>query len=316
MASNKLPGSRNGLKSLCVSMQAGCEALQNPIGLMHVTDSVLGGRATALELAETDALAARLARSFAAREAHKLDEKSAILLGKISRHLRNVISTRYTAGWSETGWPGNSVAVPSTRDERFPLLRRLEVFFTKHSGYEVRNPVKPENDLTAAVCGELYEALKTARPEVERTETDAETKQGALEKADAELRGTMQRLIGELGDLIADDDPRWLRFGLNLPAAPEVPEVPENVVVNSNIPGKLLVTCDASPGAHHYRFWKQAPGVEAEPVLAGSAQEPQFLFENLTPGMAVKVFVSAVNESGGESHRSAPGEGTPAAVAA
>ena len=31
MASNQLPGSRNGLKSLCVSMQAGCEALQKRV---------------------------------------------------------------------------------------------------------------------------------------------------------------------------------------------------------------------------------------------------------------------------------------------
>jgi hypothetical protein len=42
----------------------------------------------------------------------------------------------------------------------------------------------------------------------------------------------------------------------------------------------------------------------------------QFLIEGLTPGVAVKVFVSAVNAEGSECRRSAPGEGTPAAQAA
>ena len=100
------------------------------------------------------------------------------------------------------------------------------------------------------------------------------------------------------------------------PAAPDVPDVPENVVADNNIPGKLLVTCDPAAGASHYRFWKQAPGVDAGPVFAGSAQEPQFILEGLTPGVAVKEFVSAVNAEGGETRRSAPGEGAPVALAA
>jgi hypothetical protein len=44
--------------------------------------------------------------------------------------------------------------------------------------------------------------------------------------------------------------------------------------------------------------------------------EPTFLIDGLTPGAAVKVFVTAVNAAGRESERSQPAEGTPTALAA
>jgi hypothetical protein len=210
-----------------------------------------------------------------------------------------------------TQWPGNSVSVPSTQDERFVLLQSVSVFYEKHSDPEV-----PKQGITAEACDGLFEQLKTARAALTPDEADAEAKNNALELAEQQLRQKMGDLIVELGRLIPGHDPRWLRFGLNMPDAPEVPDVPENVVVNNSLPGKLLVTCDAATGASYYRFWKQVPEADAEPVFVGSAQEPQFIIEGLKAGVAVKVFVSAVNAAGGESRRSAPGEGAPVAAAA
>jgi hypothetical protein len=63
------------------------------------------------------------------------------------------------------------------------------------------------------------------------------------EFAQASLRG----LICELNQLIDELDSRWLSFGFNMPGAPEVPAVPENVLVESLSPGDLHVTCDPSP---------------------------------------------------------------------
>lgn len=240
-----------------------------------------------------------------------MDGKASALLAKVSRSLRNVLSPRYSAQWQETKWPGNSTAVPPTQDERFVLLQSLAAYYERHPDYEV-----PKQGITGAACGALFEEIKAARGALKDDETSAETKNNALEQAELLLRQKMGDLFAELSRLLPGSDPRWLRFWLNLPDAPEPPQVPENVVVNSQIPGKLLVTCDAAAGASYYRFWKQTAGVDAEPVFVGSAQEPQFLIEGLAPGVAVKVFVSAVNAEGSECRRSAPGEGTLAAQAA
>lgn len=61
----------------------------------------------------------------------------AALLAKVSRSLRNVLSPRYSTLWQETNWPGNTVSVPTTRNERFIPLQSLSVFYSAHADYEV-----------------------------------------------------------------------------------------------------------------------------------------------------------------------------------
>jgi hypothetical protein len=61
---------------------------------------------------------------------------------------------------------------------------------------------------------------------------------------------------------------------------------------------------------------KESEAIAARVKRMFSQQAVQFPIEGLTPGVAVKVFVSAVNAEGSECRRSAPGEGTPAAQAA
>jgi hypothetical protein len=290
-------------------MREGCDEAQDAVGLMHCTASVLDGAYANLEAKEKDALSARLARAQAYAQAQSLDTQASTLLSKISRSLRNALSSRFSAAWQETGWPGNSVAVPATQDARMILLGQLQTWYSQHADLEV-----PKQGITAQACGQLHDSLVQARARVTACEADANKKQADLEAAEELMRQKMRDLIVELSRLLSGSDPRWLRFGLNLPDAPEVPDAPENVAVNNRIPGKLLVTCDPVPGAAHYRFWKQEG--EAEPVVVGSAQEPQFFLEGLAPGVAVKVYVSAVNAEGGESQRSAPAEGTPVAAAA
>lgn len=311
MASNKIPGSRSGLMVKVVLAREGCESLQNGIGLMHSSAAILDGALISLEQKESAALDGRTARTAAYTACQLLDEQGSTLLLAVSNALRIPFGSRFSEAWQQTGWPGQSVSVPGTQDERLALLRRMKVFFTKNPGYEVS-----AQKITAARCDELYDGLVAARSKIHDCESDAETKQNDLEKAEAFLREKLQDLIAELTRLLSGSDARWLRFGLNLPDAPEVPDVPKNVAVDSHIPGKLVITCEASPGAQHYRFWKQVHGVDAHPVAAGSAQEPTFILEGLPAGAAVKVFVSAVNVASGESSLSAPAEGASLAAVA
>ena len=144
----------------------------------------------------------------------------------------------------------------------------------------------------------------------------AEGAQVTRDAAVRKLRTRIRGLINELDQLIEPLDPRWLSFGFNMPGAPEVPEVPLNVEVDNQIPGELYVTCDPSPLADHYRFWKQVQGPLTELELAGSSDEPAFVIEGLTPGTVYLISVSAVAEGGNESQLSTAVASTPIALAA
>jgi hypothetical protein len=100
-------------------------------------------------------------------------------------------------------------------------------------------------------------------------------------------------------------DPRWLEFGLNLPAAPNVPVIPRNVAVNTNTTGEFFITCAPSRYATHYRFFTARPGVDEEPVHVGNSDEPMFHLTGLTTGETLEIYVTAAN-SGAESLFSKP----------
>jgi hypothetical protein len=63
--------------------------------------------------------------------------------------------------------------------------------------------------------------------------------------------------------LIGPDDPRWHRFGLNVPAELERPARSEGLEVNNDTPGQLLVSCATVPYAERYRFFLQKAGAPA-----------------------------------------------------
>ena len=92
--------------------------------------------------------------------------------------------------------------------------------------------------------------------------------------------------------------------------------MPQNVLVEALSPGDLHVSCDPSPLASYYRFWKQVQGAATEPELAGSSDEPAFVIEDLTPGTTYLISVSAASEGGNESLRSEPVSAIPLAQAA
>jgi hypothetical protein len=190
------------------------------------------------------------------------------------------------------------------------LTRSLKVFLTT-------NPqcVNEKMAVTAKRAGDLYEAMKEAATGVKDADSAYGEALGLRDKAQDDLRQAMLNLAGELELSLSSSDPRWKQFGLDIPDAPSTPAVPENVTVNADIPGKLLVTCPAVPIANYYRFFKQAR-TDAEPVFVGRAYEPTFVVEGLAPSVSVKVFVSAVSAAGRESALSQPVDSVPTALAA
>jgi hypothetical protein len=118
-------------------------------------------------------------------------------------------------------------------------------------------------------------------------------------------------LIAELEQLLPDDDPRWYAFGLNPPAAPATPEVPDGLVLTPGEPGILHADWADTPRAQRYRVWKQVVGTDEDFVAALTVNDSDATLTALPSGATVRVRVTAVNEAG----ESGSGEAREAVVA-
>ena len=253
--------------------------------------------------AQADLPAKYAARNVASQAAYQFVQKAKSVL-KVH------CGSQFCDAWVDAGFL-TSLEVPGSPAELESLVQALNAYFTSNSAHE-NAPL----GVTAAQAQALFNSLKNARIAVNAQRTLRGQKKVLRDAAVRKLRLRIRGLICELEQLIDDLDPRWLSFGFNMPGAPEVPEVPQNVEVDNQVPGELYVTCDAAPLADHYRFWKQVQGTLGEPELAGSSEEPAFVIEGLTPGTAYLISVSAVAEGGSESQRSTVVASTPIALAA
>ena len=206
----------------------------------------------------------------------------------------------------------HSTAVPDTFGERMLLCRSLELYFKAHPENEIDND---KLTVTAAAAGSLYKAMKKAGEDVKKAEGEQARRMTTRDADKDALRGGMQKLENELALVLSSSDARWKKFGLEIPDAPSTPATPQDLAVDTNIPGKLLATCAAVPGVNIYRFFKQSAS-DAKPVLIGKSYEPTLLIEGLPVDAPVKLFVTAKNLAGRESALSQPVEATPRLVAA
>jgi hypothetical protein len=99
-------------------------------------------------------------------------------------------------------------------------------------------------------------------------------------------------------------DLRWLTFGLKMPGADSIPEVPANILAVLTGPTALSIKWDAAARADYYRVWKKVVGVDEELVPVASPADLDLTMEALPNNATIEIAVSALN-NGGESLRSA-----------
>ncbi len=195
----------------------------------------------------------------------------------------------------------SSLRVAEDYDGLLALTDALQNYFEAHADQTNANP---KVNVTTARAEELYDGLKAAKLALDDQNTLIREKQQEQDDALAVLRDRLRGVIGELKQLLPEDDQRWRRFGFNIPAEPETPVQPEQVQVDDSAPGKLLVTCAPVPFAERYRCYAARVGSTLEPVPVGSSSEPLFVIESLEAGGRYNVLLSAVNSSGNEGPRS------------
>ncbi len=98
--------------------------------------------------------------------------------------------------------------------------------------------------------------------------------------------------------MIADDDARWYAFGLNRPADPQTPGIPDGQLVTPGAAGVLYIDWADSRRAEHYRVWKKVVGVDTEFTAAASVSDSDATLTGLPSGATVEIQVTAVNDAG------------------
>ena len=152
---------------------------------------------------------------------------------------------------------------------------------------------------TAAACQTASDAIVAAQKASNQSNTDAGNAQSDLQEGIDEGRARASGLLAELGQLLENNDPRWLAFGFDLPDHSSGPDVPQNLTVTPGAAGSqtLFVHCDDARRADGYRFTvtNAADNSELAELLT---QDAEATFDSLTTGAKVNVIVTARNATG------------------
>jgi len=293
MASNPTPENPDVLRALADRMADGCHTHEATISILQNTEAAMRAAIAGLSAAETQLgfKKTELSAAFAALEA--ADEGGVTCINNCKLRLKQLLGERWSMAWEPTGFPNNSTALPNTQDKRFTLLDALKNYFTTMPASE-----NAGMGATAAACAAAWTAMSDARQAV----ADAENAQNAaLAARDLALRALRKRvrgLISELETLIADDDPRWEAFGLNVPANPSAPEGIATLALASTVAGKIHAEWSYATRMTGTRILTKRAGVDDEFVNSGTAEGLEKTLTGFTSGQTVEVKVIPYNDGG------------------
>jgi len=215
--------------------------------------------------------------------------------------LKPAFGNRWCSAWNAAGFIGGSLEVPAHPQ---PLLLQLRAFYGKNPAREVKsvNGI----DCTAAACQASADAIEAADKASNQSNTDAGDAQAALQAGIDAGRARLIGLQGELGQLMDDNDVRWLAFGFDQPGHPGTPDVPQNLAVTPGAAGShmLFVHCDDARRADGYRF-TVTNAADNSALAEDLTQDAEDTLSSLSSGTKVNVTVTARNQTG-ESQPCAP----------
>jgi hypothetical protein len=304
MASNQLPATNEPLFTLGEDMADGLHAHELAIGIRQNLEADFRSDLTGAIAAQNDHKAAQSSKTGLSVAVTVADSNAKAFIGSTRRVLITFLGDGYSQAWDATGFPNESTAVPLTQAERQALLQSLQAYFSAHPEHEVNTPALV---VTAARAGVLFTALSDARSAANDGNNLAGQKKNLRDAAVKKLRNRMSGLVNELGQLLEDEDPRWLAFGLNLPGATNLPEVADSLVLTAGGAGVVLADWSDASRATRYRVFKQVVGVDATFIAAATVTDSDYTFTGLTSGQTLRVQIIAANDAG-QAQPSTPAE--------
>ena len=290
MASNSLPSNTAQLIQLGNNMLAGLKILGTTLKITQITPAQFQTDLTAFVSADDAFNAARSSRQAASDQVLATVAEIGDWLGVVRGVLTGVFGVRWNTMWAQAGFNNHSTAVPPNSNARIGLAARLGVFFTKNPNYEVETM-----EVTAAKAAALGNAVQAAKQTLAAADVAISTIGQTWDGAYATLTEEMRDLVKILDVSLDRDDPRWLAFGLNIPATSSTPGKPANLSAHTDDTGAIVVQCDAVALATRYRWRMLLVGVQTDYQLAASTTEPMASIGDVAAGQTVQIIVQAVN---------------------
>ena len=305
MASNPAPENRNRARALAEDIADGLKTHEVSTGIKQNTQAVMRA-ALALEQTAFNTKTASQSGLDGAYTALQIGDSNAkATIGNVRLVLVKRYGQRWNLQWVRTGFPDQSTAVPRTQDKRFALCLSLKEYFTANPTHE-----NAGMGATAALAEACHTAISDAREDINKFTVTAATDLRAYEVAWQNLLSKIRGFIGEVAELITDDDPRWHAFGLSAPSDPDTPESVGTVNVQPGLPGSLYLRWAHARRSTRCRVFLQIVGVDPEPRCVATRNEDDATLTGLTSGQHVKITIIAANDAG----EAAPSEAVEAVV--
>ena len=126
----------------------------------------------------------------------------------------------------------------------------------------------------------------------------AGTAKAAQDAAEETLRVRSRGTIGEIGQLLDDDDPQWHTFGLSAPADASTPGIPTALTLTPGAAGVVYAGWARSRRSERFRVYKQVVGVDPDFVAVVTVTETMASLTGQPTGKTMKVRVTAANDAG------------------
>lgn len=236
---------------------------------------------------------AKTAKSRAAGTLRSKISNGRALAMSVVDSLKPAFGRDWNGAWNEVGFTNGKLVIP---DDPTPVLLAMRAFYAKNPTREVKNP--NGIDCTAAACQSAADAITKATTEYQEAISDLSKAQKAYKEGFEAARTILSDLQSELKQLIADDDPRWLAFGFDMPGHNGSPTVPQHLVVTPGVIGALYVHCGDARRADSYRFTLLDAADPKKVIAEVLVHEPEAMFEHLVSGTNLNVIASAHNATG------------------
>jgi hypothetical protein len=280
------------LNELGNNMESGLDLWAVPLKLTQITAAQIAAELAAYLPVDADFNAERTKRQGLSTQVQTAQNNLADWLAAVKTALSSSFGQRWSSDWIAVGFITPTLEIPDTRSQQATLGLGMVSFLTKNPSYESAKP-----NVTAAYGTALLKAVTDTKKALKDEEAAYNTLSTQWDTVYGALTGSMWSLIGILKHTLAADDPRWLDFGLPMPATPSTPGKPVGLVAQLNADGSIGVSCPAVPLATRYRWRMRYVGVQADYGLAARSVDPMAAISDVAPGQTVELIVQAVNGS-------------------
>lgn len=291
MATNEIPTNTGELIVLGNNMLTGLISLGTTLGITQVTPDDLQTALDGFTNCQSSFGELRGAKQTASTSWRAAMKALDAWLGVTRNVLAGRLGNRWSPLWAQAGFGATTTAVPDRVDDRLTLAASLADFFTAHPSYEVAGML-----VTAARATTLRTAAMTAMQTLATAEVALKTEGDGRATARTLLVTVMRTLIGILKVTLTRNDPRWLTFGLQMPATNTTPGQPQDVTVGVDpMSGSLVLGCDALALATRFRWRMLLVGSQTKYALVGRSVAPLVMIDPVPVGQVVQIVVQGVN---------------------